>query len=130
LEVADLSGGRVEKHLAVEPGGVRQVVGADGASAHRVHDLRVDPEDLVPCLWMPSSPLISSADKVLKAVLQLMGSAQLERPARLKVPRVDVMLIGDPLDHDTIDPSCQPPTNASSTPFELNHFLPLPKGSS
>ena len=79
---------------------------------------------------MPSRFLISARDSVLNAVLQEMGSAQLDRPARLNVPRCDVMLIGDPLDHETIDPTCHPPTTASRTPLEFSHLLPMPKGSS
>ena len=51
-------------------------------------------------LWMPRSPLISSADSGVEAVLQPVDTAQLERPARLKVPRPEKMLSGDPVKDD------------------------------
>ena len=43
----------------------------------------------------------------------------------MNVPRCDVMLIGEPLDQATIEPTCHPPTIASSKPLEFSHFLPL-----
>ena len=67
----------------------------------------------------------------MNAVLHEIGSvAQFERPARLNVPRVEVMLIGEPLDHAKMPLTCQSPTMASTSPLEFNHFLPVPKGSS
>ena len=81
-------------------------------------------------LWMPRSPLISSADSGVEAVLQPVDTAQLERPARLKVPRPEKMLSGDPLCHVRLEATCQPPTKPLSSPSDCNHRLPLPKGSS
>jgi hypothetical protein len=40
------------------------------------------------------------------------------------------MMIGDPLCQAKIEAICQPPMSASASPFEWNHLLSRPNGSS
>src|SRR5205085_11979818 len=79
LEVADLTGHRVEEQLAVEAGSIRQGIGTDGASRVRIDHVRINPVD--------DAVDVANAEELFEIARAEAGSRRLIERARRAIER-------------------------------------------